>query len=304
LSDDCIAIAGGSGFIGRAITRRLLKSGGATLRLLTRDPGRARTRLSGERVEFVRADVNHPPSLEAALQGARTVINAVQFEGFPVENPRRGLTFEKVDYGGTVALLEAARQAGAAHFIYLSGVGADESSAHSAYRAKGRAERAIRESSLAYTIFRPSLVYGPEDKVVSAIARALRLTPLFPVPGSGAQKLQPIHVDDVAECVALAVEGRGRNRVIEIGGPDTITFDGLVRLVMEITGRRRPLFHIPAALMLAGGALAQMLPNPPFTREAASFALNDSACDIAPLVEEFGFTPRAVRDGLAYLGER
>ena len=172
-----VALAGGSGFIGRAIARRLLASGQTTVRVLTRDPESARAKLDLAGVEFVRADIAQPASLKDALAGANTIVDAIQFDGYPVENPRRGLTFERIDYGGAVALVDAAKQAGVEQFIYISGAAADENSAHSGFRAKGRAERAIRESGLTYTIFRPSLVYGPEDKVVNGLARAIRFAP-------------------------------------------------------------------------------------------------------------------------------
>jgi len=221
-----------------------------------------------------------------------------------VENPRRGLTFERVDLGGTVALIAAARQAGAAQFIYISGAAADENSTHPAFRAKGKAERAIRESGLAYTIFRPSLVYGPEDSVVNNLSRALRLLPIFGVPGTGHQKVQPVYVEDLAACVALAIAGRGRNGIYEIGGPDLMEFDDLIRLIMEITGRRRPLFHIPEAVMRAFGAIAEKLPNPIFSRDAVTFVTADNACNIEPLVKEFGINLTPARIGMSYLSSR
>ena len=123
--------------------------------MLTRNPDAARARLDSPGAEFVRADIEQPASLKDALRGADAIIEAIQFDGYPVENPRRGLTFERIDYGGTVAMIEAAKQAGVRQFIYISGAAADEKSRHPAFRAKGRAERAIRESGLAYTIFRP-----------------------------------------------------------------------------------------------------------------------------------------------------
>src|SRR5271168_2323939 len=169
-----VALAGGSGFIGRAIARRLIAVGGLKVRVLTRNPEKARAHLDLPGVEFVNADIAEPTSLKDALQGADTIVDAIQFEGYPVENPSRGLTFERVDYGGTVTLLAAAKEAGVAQFIYVSGAAADETSSHPGFRAKGRAERAIRESAIAYTIFRPSLVYGPEDKVLNNFAKLIR----------------------------------------------------------------------------------------------------------------------------------
>jgi uncharacterized protein YbjT (DUF2867 family) len=282
--------------------RRLAAIPGLKPRVLTRDPEKARARLAcAETIEFVAADVNDPSRLATAIAGADTIVNAVQFDGYPVENPARGLTFNRVDYGGTVALIAAAKAASVPNFIYISGAAADERSPNPAFRAKGRAERALREAGLAHTIFRPSLVYGPGDRVVNGIARALRMTPVMIVPGSGRQQLHPLFVDDFAACVALAIGGRGRNGIFEIGGPDAMSFDDLVRLVMEITGRRRPIVHLPETLMLIAGAIAEKLPGALFSRDAVAFLVADNACDLKPLTAEFGLTLTPAHEGLAYL---
>jgi uncharacterized protein YbjT (DUF2867 family) len=303
MDDRIVAIAGGSGFIGRSIARRLAATAQLRARVLSRNPQRARSRLADLEAEFVRGEVTEPATLPAALAGASAVVSAVQFDGYPIENPRRGLTFERIDLGGTLALLAAAKTAGVNRFIYVSGAAADETSPHPGFRAKGKAERAIRESGLEYTILRPSLVYGPDDAVVNGFARAIRLAPVFPVPGTGRQTLQPVLVDDLAACVALAVSGRGRNGTYDIGGPDLMTFDDLIRLIMELTGHRRPIVHVPESVMRAMGAIAEMLPTPPLSRDAVTFVTADNACDIAPLVAEFGIQLTSARVGMRYLAK-
>jgi len=299
-----VALAGGSGFIGRAIARRLIAGGGIKVRVLTRNPDKARAQIDIPGIEFVRADIAEPASLKDALKGANAIVDAIQFDGYPVENPRRGFTFERIDYGGVVALVDAAKAAGVQQFIYVSGAAADENSAHPGFRAKGRAERVIRESGLTYTIFRPSLVYGPEDKVVNGLARAIRFAPVFGVPGTGRQKVQPVLVDDLAACVMLAVSGRGRNGTYEIGGPDLMTFDEMMRIIMDASGHRRPLFHIPETLMRTVGGLLEKLPKPILSRDAVTFVTADNACDIKPLVDEFGINLTPARVGMAYLAKK
>jgi len=301
MDEKTVVVAGGSGFIGRAIVRRLAAMAGIKVRVLGRDPARAREKFGSIDAEFVRGEVTDPSTLKDALAGARAAVTAVQFDGYPIENPRRGFTFERVDFGGTVALLGAAKEAGTERFIYISGAAADENSIHPGFRAKGRAERAIRESGLGYTILRPSLVYGPGDKVVSNLAKALRFAPVFAVPGTGRQKIQPVLVDDLAACVALALTGRSRNGVYEVGGPDLMTFDDMMRLIMEITGHRRPIIHIPEGVMRAIGAIAERLPKPMLSRDAVTFVTADNACDIKPLVAEFGIELTPARVGMAYL---
>ena len=305
MDEKTVAVAGGSGFIGRAIVRRLAGIPATRVRLLTRDAERARRKFDAPaNVEFVSADVTNRDSLKPALAGASAIVSAVQFDGYPIENPRRGLTFERVDYGGTVALLDAAKNAGVSRFIYISGAAADENSSQPGFRAKGRAERAIRESGIGYTIFRPSLVYGAGDRVMNMLVTALRLSPVMLVPGTGQQKVQPVLVDDVAACVALALGGRGRNGAFDVGGPALMTFDDLIRLVMEITGRYRLIIHVPEAIMRLAGTAAEMLPVALFSRDAASFLLADNAGDIKPLVEEFGIKLTSARVGLAYLAPK
>ena len=298
-----VALAGGSGFIGRAIARRLV-AGGVNVRVLTRHPDSARMRRDLPGVELIGVDIGLPALLKQALRGADAVVDSIQFDGYPVENPRRGLTFERIDYGGVVALIAAAKQAGVDQFIYVSGAAADANSKHPGFRAKGRAELAIRSSGLTYTIFRPSLLYGPEDKVVNGLAKALRFAPVFGVPGTGQQKVQPVLVDDLAACVMLALSGRGRNGVYEIGGPDLMTFDEMINVIMEASGHRRPLFHIPEGMIRAAGAVLERLPTPLLSRDAVTFVTADNACNIKPLVDEFKINLTPARVGMAYLGKK
>ncbi len=301
-----VAIAGGSGFIGRAIARRLSRMAEYRVRVLSRSPNQARVRLASIRADFVRADVSDSSLLEAAVRGAAVIVNAAQFDGYPVENPRLGLTFERIDHLGCTALIEAAKAAGARHFIYLSGVGADETSSHPAFRAKGRAEAAIRQSGLNYTIFRPSVVVGQGDRVVSMLTKALRFAPAMVLPGSGRQQLQPVWVEDVAACVALALtaSARVRARTFEVGGPERMTLDELLNLIMNITGYRRPIIHAPESLMRLAGAIGEKLPRPLLSRDAVSFLMVDSICDTKPLVEALGIKLTPAREALAYLATK
>ena len=296
-----VAVAGASGFIGRAIVRRLVTVPDVRVRGLSRSPERARHRLDLPNLEWVRGEVTEPATLSNALRGADAIVSAVQFEGYPVENPKKGLTFERVDYGGTVALLDAAKLAGVTRIIYISGAAADENATHPGFRAKGRAERAIRESGLAYTIFRPSLVYGPEDKVMNGFAKLLKFSPAFGVPGTGRQKVQPLLVNDLAACVAMAIGGKGSNATFEIGGPGLMTFDEMIRILMDVSGHRRPIIHIPEGLMRAGASMLELLPTPLLSRDAVTFVTADNATDVRPLVAEFGIQLTPMRQGLRYL---
>ena len=297
-----VLIAGGSGFIGRAIARRLAALAEVRVRVMSRNPARARQMLPDSPIEFVAGEVTQPASLPAAMAGADCVIDAVQFDGYPVEDPARGLTFERIDYGGTLALLESAKAAGTSRFIYISGASADEHSAHAGFRAKGRAERAIAQSGLEYTIFRPSLVFGSEDRTVNLFVKALRYSPLFAVPGSGRQRVQPIWIEDLAAAVALGLNNpAARNRCFEVGGPQPMSFDEFMRLLMDITGRHRPLVHVPEGLLRIVGRVAEKLPRPVLSADAVTFLTADHLCDTQPLVAALGVRLTPLRQALSYL---
>jgi len=298
-----VAVAGGSGFIGRAISRRLAQIPEFKVRVLSRNPNRAQLRLPGVDAEFVRAEITDPPILRDALRGCAAVVNAVQFDGYPIENPKQGLTFERVDYGGTVSLLAAAKDTGVGQFVYISGAAADENREHPGFRSKGLAERAIRESGLEYTILRPSLVYGPEDHTVNLFARMLKVAPVFPVPDTGKPRVEPVFVEDVAACVALALTAGepAANQTFDVGGPDLMTFDELMHLLMEITGKRRPLLHIPESMLRAVGAIGERFSRPFFSRDAVDFVTADNATNIGPLVNRLGIKLTPAREALGYL---
>src|SRR5687767_6590374 len=140
-----VLVAGGTGFIGSRVVDELLRRGGHQLRVMTRNPEAARPR---DGVQYVRGDVSDPASLEAATRGVEVVVHAVQFPNHPVENPRRGWTYEQVDGEGTERMVAAATKNGVRRFVYLSGAGARPGRPEPWFRAKERAERAVRGSGL------------------------------------------------------------------------------------------------------------------------------------------------------------
>jgi NADH dehydrogenase len=132
-------------------------------------------------------------------------------------------------------------------------------------------------------------------------ARLLRLSPFFVVPGNGQQKVQPLLVNDLAQCIALALEGRGNNRTFEIGGPEVMTFDDLIRLLMKITRTRRPIIHVRERMLHLAGLVGEKFPRPLFSRDAVKFLTADNICDIAPLLAEFEVPLTPPEAGMSYL---
>lgn len=286
-----VLVAGGTGFLGRAFVRELAGRG-RRVGVLTRRPQSVAALFPGLAVAARRGDVVRPETLPEALQDVHTVVQTVQFAGFPVEDPSRGLTFLEVDAAGTRNLVQAAGAARVQRIVYLSGVGASADAPESWFRAKAMAEEAVRSSGLAHTVIRPSWVYGPEDVSLNRFVSLVRLIPLvFPQIGDGAQRLNPVFVDDVARLVAeltgseqdVAPGSTGRSAVLEIGGPETYTMDDIVRLVMEALGRQKAILHLPKGLALCGGALLELLPGRLLSRDALRFAIQGAVADNSAL---------------------
>ncbi|MDF2626359.1 MAG: putative NADH-ubiquinone oxidoreductase [Symbiobacteriaceae bacterium] len=296
-----VLVAGGTGFIGSHIVQKLRELG-HRVAVLTRDPARAPLPAG---VEARRGDVRSAESLRSAVVGVDAVISAVQFPNHPVENPRRGHTYMAIDGEGTERLVEAARAAGVKRFIYLSGAGTRPGQTAPWFKAKLKAETAIRESGLPFTIFQPSWVYGPEDRSLNKFVTFARLLPLVPVIGSGKTKVQPIHVDDLAEVVAASVElPRAIGQTYELGGPQNLTMDEIIHTMLQTMGKRRPLLHQPGWLMKLVTAPLTLLPAPPLSPAAVDFVLMEEPVDNSAVLRDFGVRLRPLAEGLRYLSNQ
>jgi len=295
-----VLVAGGTGFIGSYITRRLLEHGHQVI-VMSRDPERARGRVP-DGVAIRGGDTADPASLGPALKGVEVVVATVQFPNHPVENPRRGHTYIKVDGEGTVRLVAGAKAAGVKRFVYLSGAGTREGQTAPWFIAKLMAEKAVRESGIPYTIFRPSWVYGPEDRSLNKFATFARSLPFVPVIGDGRTRVQPIYVDDLARAVAASLAtAKAVNRVYELGGPEELTMDEIIRTMLRVMGRRRPLLHGPAGLVKLATLPLQLLPTPPLSPTAVDFVLMEEPVDNTAALRDLGLTLTPLAEGLAYL---
>lgn len=283
-SPQTVLVAGGTGFLGAAIVRELAGHG-HRVAILSRHPEGVGARFPGLDVSARGGDVTDPSTLAPALEGVDVVIQTVQFPGFPVEDASRGRTFRDVDARGTANVVAAAGEAGVRRIVYLSGVGADAASDRSWFQAKAMAEAAVSGGQPAFTIVRPSWVYGPGDQSLNVFARILRLVPgVFPQLGTGEQHINPVWIGDVAAAVVLSLETPAAiNATFEIGGPLTYTMDAIIHTLMDAMGRRKPIVHVPMGLLRVGAALAELVPGQLFSRDALEFATGGAIADLASL---------------------
>ena len=233
-------VTGAFGYTGRYITARLLACG-KRVRTLTGHP--ARPNPFGGAVEVAPLDFGNPDQLTRSLRGAETLYNT-----YWIRFPHGAATYEKAVENSRV-LFRAAREAGVRRLVHISITQASQDSPFAYFRGKGLVEEALRESGLSHAILRPTVVFGPEGILINNIAWLLRRFPVFAVPGRGDYRLQPVFVEDVAELAVAAGDSRD-NLILDAVGPETFTFDELVRLVARAVGSRARLVHLPPGLAL------------------------------------------------------
>jgi uncharacterized protein YbjT (DUF2867 family) len=297
-----VAVAGGTGFVGGGIAAVLVRRGHHVV-VLTRRP-LAADRQRANALELRRVDIADPATLAAGLTGVEALVVAIAFHGYPMENPRRGETFEAVDAAGTEALVAAAVEAGVRHVVYISGAGAASDASKHWFRAKWRAEEAVRGSGLRYTILRPTWLFGPRDAALNRFLGFARFLPFVPLTGNGRQLLAPVFIDDLGGIVADALtEPAAFDRVFDVGGPETMTMNEVVRTALRVAGRRRPLLHAPEVLLKLAAWPLQFLPRPPLTPEAVDFVNQPATVDVGPLLAALPRRLTTLEEGLrTYLG--
>jgi NADH dehydrogenase len=297
-----ILITGGTGVIGRHAAR-LLSEHGHTVRVLSRrvNPDVPLLRKLPN-IENAQGDVRDFDSLMRACVGCDVVVLSHQFQNFPVENPHRNETFDAVDRAGTENCVRAAQAAQTVRrIVYISGIAlSNPNPPHPGVAAKLAAERAVFESGLSALSLRVNVVYAPDDKYFPLLARTAKWSPFVPIPGSGASRCAPVHVGDVAQAIAYAVERPEVGGIVSVCGPDDVTWKALLLAVAEAgAGRRHWPLHIPQGVLQLAGAIGERLPTPPLSREAVTFATQFNQQCVSPnCAEVFGFRVMGLRDGL------
>jgi len=298
-----IVVTGGTGFVGAATVRELARRG-KPVAVLSRDAAKVAARVPGLAVEARQGDVRDADSLREAFRGIDTVINCVQFPNSPIENKRKGWTFEQIDERGTLRQVLAAKEAGVRRFVYVSGAGAGPDAAKHWFVHKWRAEEGVRASGIPHVIIRPTWVYGPDDVSLNRFLDFARRLPFVPTFGSGRQAMQPLFVDDLGRILADAVDREeATNQTFEAGGPERVSMDEVIRTALEVAGRKRPILHQPVAIGKLIATFLQLLPGPPLTRDAIDFITHEAVADNTALERVFAPKLTPLREGLAtYIG--
>lgn len=243
---ETVVITGAFSYTGRYTTRLLLDRG-YQMRTLTYHPERENP--FGDKVQVFPYNFEQPDRLIETLRGASTLINT-----YWVRFPRGRSTFETA-VQNTRMLIRAAKDTGVQRIVHVSIANPSLESPLGYYKGKAQLEQAVIESGLAYTILRPTVIFGLEDILINNIAWFVRHFPVFAIPGDGHYRIRPIYVEDMARLIAHALEEEG-NSIIDAVGPETFTFEELVNLIAVQLQRRIRLLHVPMPVAYAATHIA------------------------------------------------
>jgi uncharacterized protein YbjT (DUF2867 family) len=253
-----VTVFGGSGFLGRAVVRALCKRE-YRIRVAVRRPelaGHLQPLGRVGQIHAVQANLRYPASVEAAMRDSDVAINLV---GILAQSGAQ--TFDAVQAEGAGTVAKAAAAAGT-RMIHVSAIGADINSPSRYARTKAAGEQAVLSAVPSATIFRPSVVFGPEDEFTNRFAALARISPALPLIGGGLTKLQPVYVGDVATAVADAVDGKTKpGATYELGGPEVLSMREIMEAIQEITGRDRMLVSLPFGLAKLQAQFLQFAPG-------------------------------------------
>jgi NADH dehydrogenase len=294
-----VFVTGAAGFLGRGVVDALLRAGHEVIGLVRKE-----TTSEIGALRYVAGSVtdSSTDSLAGLMEGCDAVVHLV---GIISEDHGRGQSFERIHVTGTANILDATKRIAPqiARFVYISAVGAAPDALAEYSRTKAAAENLVQHSGLPWTIFRPSLIFGPGAQFLDQIEQLLTKPPLspfalpfVPVPGDGQNRFQPVYIGDMTRVIVASLTAPvTANRLYEIGGADEVTFDELIAAVGERIGVHKSILHVPLPLMFAGAAvLESLLPRPPITTDQLLNLKSDNTCDNNPVKEAFGLRPLAL----------
>jgi NADH dehydrogenase len=280
--DTLVTVYGGSGCLGRHVVRALARRG-YRIRVAVRRPELANFLQPLGRVgqiHAVQANLRYPESVLATARDAEVLINLV---GILYERGRQ--TFDSVQASGVDAIGHAAKALGA-RLVHVSALGADPDGTSHYARSKAAGEQLALAAVPSATIFRPSIVFGPEDDFFNKFAAMARISPVLPLVGGGHTRFQPVFAGDVANAIVTAVDGKARpGTIYELGGPEVKTFKELMQYVLATIGRSRLLLPLPFALAKFTASFLQYMPTPLLTPDQVELLRGDIVVSQAAMDE-------------------
>lgn len=281
-----IFITGGTGFVGRVILNRLVAEQHDVCALV-RKTGALPEK---PHLTTVTGDTTNPDSLKNLLAGYDAVIHLV---GIIREFPRKNITFEQLHTESTKNIVQATYDQGVPRYIHMSANGTRAGAKTQYHQTKWAAEEVVRQSSLDWTIFRPSLIFGPEDKFINTLARIIKILPVVPVFGDGRYQMQPVHVDDIATAFLSALNNHhSYEKTYCCCGPQTYSYDQLLDTIGKtLKDKSVCKIHQPLPLMRPIIKLLQSFPLFPITEDQLQMLLEGNTCEDNSWINDFQINP-------------
>jgi uncharacterized protein YbjT (DUF2867 family) len=298
-----ILLTGGTGYVGSHLLARLRRRG-EPVRVLARDPSKHQHLVTGN-VGVIQGDVTDRDSLAAAMRDVDTVIHLVAI----IRERPGGITFERINYGGTVNVVDAAKAAGVSRVIHQSALGARPDPNLPYFDTKYRAEQYVQASGLPYAILRPSVIFGEGDEFVNKLADLVRKplfilpAPIVPVVGDGSTPFSPVWIGDFVDAVAGILDNPDFfGQIHEIGGPQKVTYEEMMNVIMDVTAIKRAKVHVPVPLMrLPVWVMDKVLPNPPVATEQLKMLALDNSTSNNATERLTGRPPKEFRTGIDFI---
>ncbi len=283
-----VVVTGASGLVGTHVCAELANAGWK-VRGLVRDMKKAVERLGHLSIEIRTGDIRNPDSIRDALKAAGAVVHlaAIAIE-------KKGESYADTNTDATRILLEAAAAESVPRLVYMSQNGSDSKSPYAFLRSKGVAQDAVTSSNMKWTVLKPSVIFGPEDEFVNVLARLVRLSPLvFPLPGGGVSRFQPVAVADVARAVAKVLgDATTVGKSYALGGPTPLTLRQMTERILIAMNASRALVGVPVGVLRPLIAMAgHILPKPPVTTGLLDLLEIDNVIPENDLQNSLGIQP-------------
>lgn len=290
-----VFVTGGTGFVGSEVLRQLVAAGHG-VRVLVR-PGAEKKLATLDNIEIHHGDATEPTTLIGALTGCDAVVHLI---GIIREFPARGVTFDRLHVEATRNVLAAAQAQGVKRYLHMSSNGTGPAGTTAYHRTKWAAEQLVRASDSDWTIFRPSLIFGPKGEFVTMLADLIRKAPMVPVIGDGQYRMQPVAVAQVAESFVLALNLPDTiGQTYHLGGGASYSYDEILDLTGKALGHdhvhkaHQPLFLVKPMIKLMEHA-----EHFPVTSDQVDMLLQGNLCDTTEWVKIFGLRPVSYADGI------
>lgn len=289
MAEKLITVFGGTGFLGRRVVRQALAAGW-DVRAAARSPAPGVFAAQDRQPEQLAVDIRDPEAVAAAVRGAAGVVNAVALY---VEDGRG--SFETTHVIGASHVAQAAKRE-SARLVHVSGIGVDRRSRSPYIRARALGEERVLDAYPDSVILRPSALFGPGDALLSTMTSMIRWLPLIPLFGDGDSRVQPVHVDDVAQAVLAAmVRNEARGATYELGGPEVFTYRELLEGIARRLGCRRWFKPVSYRTWSLLAVLASPLPGSPITRDQIALVKRDNVVAGDNTFESLGMDSESLR---------